>query len=175
MIETLFVGQREPRQVVLAGLLCVMLVIGVAAVAASATVGSSLPATTIAAGNVSRIHTLTRVIVRDQAAWTDLWRRHTGRADAPPAVNFDRDKVVAVFAGDAFEPVAVSIARIVRESDRLVVTYTLASTRPMADARGPVIAPFHIVLVARLPLPVTFVLRKRPQGFPHEIPNNMSP
>jgi hypothetical protein len=147
--------------------MCAILVIVAAAVAASATVESPMPTTTISAGAVSRIHTLTRVVVRDQAAWADLWRRHTGRADAPPAVNFDRDMVAAVFAGDSPEPIAVGITRIARESNRVVVTYTLAATRPMGDARGPVMAPFHIVRVARSPLPVTFVLLKRPQVFPH--------
>ena len=137
MIDVLCGGRRRSRRAVLVGVLCAILVIVAAAVAASATVGSPMPTTTIAAGTVSQIHTLTRVVVREQAAWTDLWRRHTGRADAPPAVDFDRDMVAAVFAGDSPEPIAVGIARIARESNRVVVSYTLAATRRCMSATTP--------------------------------------
>lgn len=142
-----------------AGLVCFVLWAGAVAAAS----GSTVPVTTIAAGETSQIHAPAQVVVRDRGTWLGLWRRHAGGAKAAPAVDFGREMVIALFAGDSSERVTIGITRIVREPDRLVVTYTFAATQRTADAVGRVVAPFHIVRLARSTLPVVFVLVKLPQ------------
>jgi hypothetical protein len=123
---------------------------------------SSVPFATIAIGTTSRIRGPERLAIRNQAAWQRLWRRHSGLT-AAPSVDFDTDMVIATFAGELSEPATLAIMRIVRESDRLVVLYRVGPTRPPLDGSGfPTVAPFHIVLVARSTLPVTFTQIKTP-------------
>src|SRR5881296_1405953 len=105
----------------------------------------SIPFATIAAGAESRIRQPGQFVIRSWAAWQSLWRRHSGTNSAP-RVDFARDIVIAVFAGEFTEPATVAIARIIREPDRLVVLYSVSPTRPPLD--GPnllLIAPFHMV------------------------------
>lgn len=119
---------------------------------------------TIAAGQRSAITTPIQVVIRDAAAWVRLWSRHAGAATAhPPAVDFGTEMVIALFAGRASASTAVAVARILYESDRVVVQYTLGERRPLPmGEEGPAATPFHIVRVARSTLPVTFQLLRTP-------------
>jgi len=81
----------------------------------------------------------------------------------PPAVDFDREMVIAFYAGAQPQSVVLAIHRIVREPERLVVYYTLAATRPLPQTEeGSMITPFQIVRLPRVALPVAFVLRRTP-------------
>lgn len=122
--------------------------------------GPSVSFVTIAQGKNSSIREPARFVIRDQAAWRSLWRRHSGTT-AAPAVNFSRNMVIAVFAGEFAEPAAVAILRITREPNRLTVLYRAGPTRPLPDGYT-VVAPFHIVRVARSALPVRFLKIKTP-------------
>ena len=118
-------------------LLAVILLGAPAPAAAQVPSGVPLPFVTIAAGTTSSIRTPSRLVVRNEAVWRTLWRRHDDPAGgAAPAVDFTRDMVIGVFAGEIRGPAAVAIVRVTRDPDRLVVWYTFRDTRPMPAAEG---------------------------------------
>ncbi len=127
--------------------------------------GPSIPFKTIVSGTTSQITQPTTVVVRDQAAWVALWRRHVGvHREAPPAVDFTHEMVIAVFGGASSEPTRAGIVRITREPNRLVVWYGVQATRPLpAGDVGPPRAAFHIVKLSRSSLPVAFSFVKTPE------------
>ncbi len=125
--------------------------------AVAASTGSQVSFVTVAAGQTSAVRQPLQTVIRDRAAWTDLWRRHAGPAASVPTVDFTQEMVVAVFAGASSVPRAVSIGRIVRENGRLTVWYSLRDRLPIPEPDGlPPTAPFHIVRLARSTLPVVF-------------------
>jgi len=132
------------------------------AAAAQTPAGSPVPFVTIAAGEVSRIDEPGQLVIRDQTGWADLWHRIAG-GTPPPPVDFHRDMLIGVFAGQVPEPAAVTIRRIMRTSDRLEVSYAMTLTRPPLDGGETFSsAPFHIVRLVRSPLPVEFFRVKTP-------------
>lgn len=157
---------RARRRVQAAQLLAVI-VLGALAPAAEAQVPirDLLPFVTIASGTTSDIQTPSRVVARTEADWLALWRRHGGPAGgAAPQVDFNRDMVVGVFAGEVRGPAAIAIVRVTREPDGLVVWYTFRDTRPTPAAESGVPStPFSIVRLPRSSLPVSFVQIKAPQ------------
>jgi hypothetical protein len=147
-----------------ADLLAVILLGALTPAAGQAPSGAPLPFITIAAGTTSGIRTPGRSVVRTEADWLALWRRHGGSAGgAAPRVDFSRDMVIGVFAGEVRGQAAIGIARITREPDRLVVWYTYRDTRPIPTAESSVpSAPFSIIRLPRSSLPVSFVQVKTP-------------
>ena len=148
----------------LAGMLVLMVLAGVTGAMAQIPNGHSVPFVTIAEGRVSRVRVPERLVIRDDAGWRVLWRRHADPdAGPPPSVNFDRDMVIAVFAGEASETTVLAITKVSVTPDRLEVTYTLRDTRPLpsATADGSA-APFQMVRLVRSGLPVGFVQLKTP-------------
>src|SRR3990172_11896341 len=94
------------------------LLIGVAGGICAAVKPPEVPFTTIAAGKISGVRTPTQIVVRDAAAWRSLWARHAGSGVVPPAVHFDREMVIAFYAGAQPQSVVLAIHRIVREPER---------------------------------------------------------
>ncbi|MBI3998833.1 MAG: hypothetical protein HY355_07345 [Armatimonadetes bacterium] len=126
-----------------------------------------VPFVVVASGATSGIREAAQYVIRDAAAWKDLWQRHAGASMRPiPAVDFERDMVIALFGGESRAPRALTVVRIVREGDALVVYYTQGETRPVTDTDGlaPTV-PYQIVRVGRSPLPVRFSLVKTPQVY----------
>ncbi len=143
-------------------ILCWIAAVFVGGIAAAQT-PSEVPFTTIAAGKISGVRTPTQIVVRDVAAWRSLWVRHAGSGVVPPAVDFNREMVIAFYAGAQPQSVVLAIHRIVREPERLVVYYMLAATRPLPQPEeGSTITPFQIVRLPRVALPVAVVLRRTP-------------
>ncbi len=150
---------------------CVISLIGMSALVLAlsgpgrATTERGLSFTTIEAGKSSGVREAAQMVIRDAVEWAALWRRHAGASLRPmPAVDFDREMVIAVFAGTIQSPHVVSVARIVPESGRLVVWYTLMDRRPLPDGEGVTPStPFVVVRLARSPLPVRFAQVKTPQ------------
>lgn len=157
-------GRSRGAVVRFAALPTLLVAVAITAGAAQAPTGLPVPFATIAAGKFSRIPMPTTLVVRTQAEWADLWRRAAGPGGAaPPAVDFRREMVAAVFGGQVSEPAAMAITRIARTSDRLIIWYTLTFTRPPLDGGATVsFAPFHIVRLALSPLPVEFVQSETP-------------
>lgn len=158
-------GKSEGTWVRLAGLLTLLMLIAPGTAASQTPAGSPVPFVTIAAADISHMHEPGQLVIRDQAGWADLWRRVAGPGGPPPPpVDFHRDMLIGVFAGQISEPATVAISRIMRTSDRLVIWYAVKHTRPPLDGGGTFSsAPFHIVRLARSPLPVEFFQVKTPQ------------
>src|SRR5574337_1720143 len=78
-----------------------------------------VPFTTVAAGTDSGIRTLTLVVIRNPADWTRVWQKHTagtlGKDAAEPTINFTREMVIAVFAGEVSLDTRVAIIKVVQE------------------------------------------------------------
>ncbi len=129
----------------------------------------SLPFTTLAAGERSGIQIPTEVVVRTGAEWQALWRRHTAalaEVPAPPRVDFTREMVIAVFAGQVEASTRVSIIRVAREAGRLAVVVRMAKTQPGPEPVGAGFrTPFHIIRVARSALAVVFVQARAPDTY----------
>jgi hypothetical protein len=151
---------------VLVSLLLIMLA-AIMVGTAVAQAGPTVAFVTVAQGEASGVLEPTRLVIRDQATWQAFWDRHRGATrTALPAVDFGRDMLVAVFGGESHEMRRLTVRKVVRESDRLEVWYTLTATRPLPDGEGqPAMAPFHIVRLARSPLPVRFLQIKMPQAY----------
>jgi len=135
--------------------------------AAAGVEAAIVPFTVVDTGRTSGIREPTQVIVRDAGAWTVLWRAHAGATGRPaPAVDFTRDMVIGVFAGESTAR-TLAISRIVHESDGLVLWYVLRDTGPLSDGQGLTKAsPFQIVRLARLAVPVRFLRAKTPPVVP---------
>ncbi len=125
-----------------------------------------VPFTTIALGSQSGIRTRSEVVIRTPSEWQTLWQKHMAglpQAPARPAVDFSRDMVIAVFAGEVPAHTRVSIQTMTYQKDRLAVFVRIADLQP-----GPALAdpgtdtPFHIVRLSRSPLPVIFIPARIP-------------
>ncbi len=127
----------------------------------------TVPFVTVAEGHASGVREPAKLVVRDQAAWLALWGRHRRPTTGPiPAVDFGHDMVVAIFGGESREMRQITIRKITHENNGLEVWYTLAATRPLPDGEGAAaVVPFHIVRLARSPLPVRFLQVKTPQVY----------
>jgi len=146
----------------LASVLMLVAVAIMAAPAQSAATPAAVPFVTVAAGQRSGIMSPLQAVIRDPAAWSALWRRHVGIASAsPPAVDFEKTMVIAVFAGRSPASTAVRITRIFAESERLAVYYIQGERRPQSE-QGQEATPFYIVRLPRSERAVRFVLVKTP-------------
>jgi hypothetical protein len=126
--------------------------------------GSPLPFVIIAAGSASGVLEPAQLVIRDEAGWRALWYQHAGAgAGPPPSVDFRRDMVVGIFAGKIPEPASMSIVRVTRAPDRLVVWYTLRATRPLAaNGTGLSSTPFNMITLEQSNVPVDFSQIKTP-------------
>ncbi len=121
-----------------------------------------VPFTTVAAGTASGIRSLTLVVIRNPGDWTRVWHKHTvglqGKEAAEPTIDFTKEMVIAVFAGEVELDTRATIMTIIQDKERLRVVYRVANLQP-----GPTLldvtaaTPFHIVRLARSPYPVAFV------------------
>ncbi len=146
-----------------AGAFALILLGALAAAASPIPSGPLVPFVTVAKGTTSDVHTPIRLTIHDPESWSRLWMQIMPPGRRPPTVDFARDMVIALSPGPAPEPALLTITRITRVPGRLVVSYTLTQTRPLSEGGGiGMSAPFHVVKLARSPLPVEFVLLKRP-------------
>ena len=121
--------------------------------------------TILAQGNHSRISTFYGAVVRSQNEWAALWLRHaagTRMATVPPAVDFARNMVIAVFFGKGPSGRRTAISDIVEDGSQLVVLLQMIGPPGPESEDQPQITPFHIVQLARSPMPVVFMRAKIP-------------
>jgi hypothetical protein len=106
----------------------------------------------IASGDVSRISEPREVVVRTAGEWRALWTQHAGDTSTAPVIDFDRDAVVAIFAGvQRSAGFSIAVTSAVATGNELVITYELR--RPPADALTAqmLTQPFQIVRVTAPP------------------------
>ena len=116
------------------------------------------PITTIAKGDGSGIVKPGRTIVRNPVEWQALWAAHAGPAVPAPDVDFARDMVVAVFAGERPSPgYEIAIADVRDEGDALAVAVNESAPRHGRVAAQIVVSPFHIAQLPRHEGQVRFV------------------
>lgn len=122
----------------------------------------AVPFTTIAAGAGSGIRTFALLVIRGPAEWSRVWRKHAvdlrGKEGAEPTIDFTREMVIAVFAGEVSLDTRVTIIKIVQEKQRLRVLYRIGTPQPgPAPLDLTAATPFHIVRLTRSSYPVAFV------------------
>jgi hypothetical protein len=123
---------------------------------------------TIAQGSQSGMITYTESVVRTPRAWEELWRKHAEgirMPTVPPAVDFSRNMVVAVFFGKVPAGQRTAILSIQRENDRLIAVLQMIGPPGPESEDLPQITPFHIVEVPRSSLPVVFRRAKIPNMY----------
>jgi len=100
-------------------------------------------------GYLSGIREPLQKVVRNQAEWLELWRKHTSDFNTtPPTVLFDQEIVAAVFLGD--KPTGgydVTIVRAERSGDELVIYYLEQAPPPGGIVTQAFMQPFHIVRI----------------------------
>ena len=92
-----------------------------------------------------------QVVARNQGEWAALWRQHVSNdltSRPPPAVDFDKEVIVALFLGD--KPSGgydVQISRAEQSSDALTIYYREKSPSPGSMVTQALTQPFHIVRI----------------------------
>lgn len=142
-------------------IMAVLFILWPGALSAQAQDGAPVQFETIATGRQTRVREAVRLVIRDQAAWVALWKRHAGAA-AAPSVDLTKEMVIALFAGESQVPRALSVRSITRDAGGLAVSYTLGDARPITDTDGlPRSNAFTIVRLQASPLPVRFIQVKK--------------
>jgi hypothetical protein len=104
---------------------------------------------TIEKGDYSNVDSATQVLARTEAEWTALYRRHNAQKQ-PPAVDFSREMVVAVFMGSRpTSGYSTTILDALEAKGALVVHYTEKSPAPGAMSAQVITAPFHIAAIPK--------------------------
>jgi hypothetical protein len=108
------------------------------------------------ATSLSGVHEERTVVVKDDAAWTRLWKEHAPDR-AKPAVDFASQMVVGVFMGSgANSCYSTAIDGILRTTDRILVRELRSVPGPEIMCAIHVTTPAHLVVIPRSDLPVVF-------------------
>lgn len=123
--------------------------------------GPNVPFATLAQSNSSGVTSSEGVVARNQTEFNALWVRHSANSSPlPPApsVNFNAFQVVAYFLGTRSNGCySISITRVTRTSDRLVVTYKEQVPAAGVLCTANIVSPAHLVVVPQSQLQVEFV------------------
>jgi len=111
---------------------------------------------TVDKGAQSNVDDRLTASARSEAEWTALWKKHNFDKPAPH-VDFSKEMVVAVFMGS--RPTAGFSVEIVAAGERdgkFVVGYRETQPAPGGVSAQVLTAPYHIAVVAKSLLPITF-------------------
>lgn len=118
--------------------------------------GAKKPLTQVGFQNVlkgyrSGIREPLQVVIRSQAEWSALWRKHSSELySTPPTVLFDQEIAVAVFLGEKTTGgYDITIVRAEQNADELVIHYQEKTPAPGSPAIQVFQQPFHIVRINR--------------------------
>ncbi|MFC0250805.1 protease complex subunit PrcB family protein [Massilia consociata] len=122
------------------------------------TSGAPVAFTTVVGEGFSNITAPRQVVVKDGAAWAALWAEHSKTRIAAPEVDFSRQMLVGVFAGDVDSGCkTVSVLHVGTRDGRMVVEYEERDITPVAICLPVVSQPMQVVAVPRSDVPVEFV------------------
>jgi hypothetical protein len=101
--------------------------------------------------------------IKTEKDWKDLWQAHTAITTPPkplPAVDFEKEMIVAVFGGE--KPSGghgIEILKIEEDSVQREARATFRETKPPAGAMvtGALTQPYHIAKLKKTDFAVTFV------------------
>jgi PrcB C-terminal len=108
---------------------------------------------TVVKGSRSGVREPLQIVIRNQADWDALWKRHVSietNSPPPPAIDFNKQIVIGVFLGE--KPTGgydVEIIRTEQSDSALVIHYREKSPLPGSIVIQAVTQPFHIIQVVR--------------------------
>ena len=108
---------------------------------------------TVVKGSRSGVRDPLQIVIRSQAEWDALWKRHVSietNPPPPPAIDFNKEIVIGVFLGE--KPTGgydVEIIRTEQSDSVLVIHYREKSPLPGSIVIQAVTQPFHIIQVVR--------------------------
>ena len=110
-----------------------------------------VPFLNVIKGYRSGIREPLQTVVRSQAEWTTLWRRHSNDLNAtPPTVLFDQEIAAVVFLGEkSTGGYDITITRAEQTDDALVIYYQEKTPGPGSTVIQVFQQPFHIVRMNR--------------------------
>src|SRR5262249_500664 len=117
---------------------------------------TSVPLRTVDKGAHSNVDAARQAVARTDAEWAALWKAHADNRPAP-AIDFNREMIVAVFMGS--RPTAGFSIEIVEVRDGgggLVVSYRDAMPPPGAITAQIITAPYHLAAIPKHGGEVTF-------------------
>ena|SRR5712672_1594661 len=110
---------------------------------------ATVPMRAIDKGATSNMDGARQASARTVEEWSKLWTQHAGER-ARPAVDFNREIVVAVFTGTRPSAgFAVEIVGVKEDGAALVVSYKETRPAPDSVAAQVLTSPFHIVAVPK--------------------------
>ena len=122
--------------------------------------GSDQPLTI--SGAISGIRTAKQVVVRDSAAFADLWKQHMPNGSVPvPQVDFKKFDVIAVFAGlKNTGGHSIGIESVENKGKSAIVHVKVHKPAPGAMVTQMITCPFQMKAVAKLPQNVKFEIKE---------------
>lgn len=117
-----------------------------------------LPLRTISHLSNSLVLEPRKVIIRDEAAYQQLWRLHHPNQSEAPAVNFNDEMVVAIFLGEqATGGYDVTIDKVTESAQGIQVSYAVTRPNPDEMVIQILTAPTHWVAIKKTDATVHFL------------------
>jgi hypothetical protein len=115
-------------------------------------------------GSQSGVTRAARWVIRRPEDWAQLWndglKPYSPRFEKVPAIDFEKDMVVAVFAGQSPSPGTTVAVRPIRPpqdgAQGLVINYRISTKMQPVFAPPFAVQPFHMRRVPRFVGPITF-------------------
>jgi hypothetical protein len=123
-----------------------------APVSESRTAEDTVSFTKIKQGNHSMVMGRVNYIVTSPSGLSELWNM-VDATGTPPAVDFQKHSVIAVFAGNAPDA-KITITKI-KDTDTRLVSITLMKTDSSCVRNQPALSPYEIAIVPMTSLPLT--------------------
>ncbi len=119
--------------------------------------GAAIPFAPVANNGFSRITAPRQAVVKDAAAWAALWAEHSTTGSAAPQVDFTRNMVVAVFAGNVSNGChTTQVTRVASRDGKMVVSYEERDVTSVAVCLSVISQPMQAVTVPRVDAEVVF-------------------
>jgi hypothetical protein len=123
--------------------------------------GTQMHVDPVAKDSFSGVTAKQNVVIRDEAAWARLWAEHTaGRNPAPalPQIDFSRQMLVGVFAGESASGChSIAIPRVVAGAASVKVEVDERELQTFAACPAVITHAMQVVAIERTDVPVEFV------------------
>ncbi len=104
--------------------------------------------TEIASGSQGTVNRRSIEIIRNQSDYEQVYFSNHSAADEPPEVDFDEERVIALFMGPGPDVNDIEVTDVTRRGDSLEVEITVTSVRPDCPMPDQVSRPYQIVSLA---------------------------
>jgi hypothetical protein len=121
--------------------------------------GASMTFQTVVKAYQSGIKDTQNIVVRDRASWEKLWIAHNPAMPDMPVIDFTRQMVVGVFAGEGKLSCGADLAivQVGSKDGKVVVDYEERALPRPEVCLTVLTAPMHLVVLDRADAPVEFV------------------